>query len=53
MVVAAEPVDLASALALRDAPLLATAEVHERLHHHLGFAAVQAGTITSTATWRY
>ncbi|WP_010165373.1 biliverdin-producing heme oxygenase [Sphingomonas sp. PAMC 26617] len=30
---------------LRDALRGATAEVHERLHHHVGFAAVQAGTI--------
>ena len=24
---------------------MATADIHERLHHHVGFAAVQAGTI--------
>lgn len=36
-------------VALRDALRLATAEVHERLHHHPGFAAVQAGTIDRAA----
>jgi heme oxygenase len=30
---------------LRDALRVATADIHERLHHHVGFAAVQAGTI--------
>ena len=35
---------------LRDALRAATAEVHERLHHHIGFAAVQAGTV-SRATY--
>lgn len=30
---------------LRDALRRATTDVHERLHHHSGFAAVQAGTI--------
>ena len=30
---------------LRDALRLATMDVHERLHHHSGFAAVQSGTI--------
>ncbi|WP_161978438.1 biliverdin-producing heme oxygenase [Sphingomonas oligophenolica] len=34
-----------AAASLRDALRIATAEVHERLHHHIGFAAVQAGTI--------
>ena len=30
---------------LRDALRAATADVHERLHHHIAFARVQAGTI--------
>jgi heme oxygenase len=30
---------------LRDALRRATTDVHERLHHHSGFAAVQSGTI--------
>jgi heme oxygenase (biliverdin-IX-beta and delta-forming) len=34
---------------LRDALRVATAEVHERLHRHGGFAAVQAGTIDGKA----
>lgn len=34
---------------LRDALRVATAGVHERLHHHIGFAAVQAGTIDQEA----
>ena len=34
---------------LRDELRLATAEVHERLHHHIGLAAVQAGSIDHTA----
>ena len=49
MVDAGEPVDLPSAPALRDALRLATSEAHERLHHHPGFAAVQAGTIDHAA----
>lgn len=45
-----KPVHLRSApTALRDALRLATADVHERLHHHVGFAAVQAGTIDHKA----
>ena len=34
---------------LRDALRMATADVHERLHHHIGFAAVQAGSIDHMA----
>ena len=34
---------------LRDELRLATAEVHERLHHHIGLAAVQAGSIDHRA----
>ena len=34
---------------LRDALRIATDEVHERLHHHIAFAAVQAGTIDHRA----
>ena len=34
---------------LRDALRMATADVHERLHHHIGFAAVQAGSIDHRA----
>jgi len=47
MIDAAEPATPTPAL--RDWLRLATAEVHERLHHHPGFAAVQAGTIGLTA----
>lgn len=49
MVDAAEPVGLWPVPALRDVLRLATAEVHERLHRHPGFAAVQAGTIDHAA----
>jgi heme oxygenase len=38
-----------AAPALRDALREATADVHERLHRHQGFAAVQAGTIDRQA----
>ena len=34
---------------LRSALRMATADVHERLHHHIGFAAVQAGSIDHMA----
>ena len=34
---------------LKDALRMATADVHERLHHHIGLAAVQAGSIDRTA----
>ena len=34
---------------LRDSLRLATADVHERLHRHIGFAAVQAGSIDHRA----
>ena len=37
-------------LVLRDALRIATADVHERLHHHIGFAAVQAGSIDHWAS---
>ena len=49
MVDVGKSLDLAAApapsQALRDVLRLATSQVHERLHHHPGFAAVQAGTI--------